>query len=146
MAHSSTFMEESTAIVSLAVNAATAALVLMGAGMTINLGLQWLLAPGMAPGGALTFISIAPLVLSAVGQSMITPSAQLLMMDLFPNNRGMVSSAQGFTQVMLSTLVAGIIAPLVSATALQLAIATAAFCAAGICVWLVYLKRGQRQA
>jgi len=126
--------------------AANYGFVLMAAGMSINLGLQWLLAPGLAPGGTLTFVSIAPLVLSAVGQSMITPSAQLLMMDMFPNNRGMVSSAQGFTQVMLSTLVAGIIAPLVSATALQLAIATAAFCAAGICVWLVYLKHGQRQA
>ena len=126
--------------------AANYGFVLMAAGMTINLGLQWLLVPWLAPGGALTFTSIAPLVLSAVGQSMITPSAQLLLMDMFPKNRGMVSSAQGFTQVMLSTLVAGIIAPLVSGTALQLAITTAAFCAAGTCVWLVYLKRGHSQA
>lgn len=126
--------------------AANYGFVLMGAGMTINLGVQWLLVPGMAPGSGLTFVSIAPLVLSAIGQSMITPSAQLLMMDMFPQNRGMVSSAQGFTQVMLSTLVAGIIAPLVSGTALQLALTTAAFCVAGTCVWLLYLKRGQSQA
>ena len=119
---------------------------LMGTGMTINLGVQWLLAPGMASGSALTFMSIAPLVLSAAGQSMITPSAQLLMMDMFPKNRGMVSSAQGFTQVMLSTLVAGIIAPLVSGTPLQLAITTAAFCVAGTCAWLIYLRRGRNQA
>ena len=124
--------------------AANYGFVLMGAGIVLNLGIQILLAPRLPSGSTLTFISIAPLVLSAIGQSMITPSAQLLMMDMFPNNRGMVSSAQSFTQVMLSTLTAGVIAPLVSGAALQLAITATLFWAVGISVWLTYLRIRRR--
>ncbi len=124
--------------------AANYGFVLMGAGIATNLGLQIVLAPHLPSGSLLTFISIAPLVLSAIGQSMISPSAQLLMMDMFPNNRGMVSSAQSFTQVMLSTLTAGVIAPLVSGTALQLAVAAALFWGVGTCVWLTYLRIRRR--
>jgi DHA1 family bicyclomycin/chloramphenicol resistance-like MFS transporter len=98
----------------------------------------------MDKGALLTFVSIAPLVVSATGQSMITPSAQMLMMDLFPKNRGMVSSGQGFTQVMLSTLVAGVIAPLVSDTAAHLALTGAMFLAAGGACWMTYLRLRRR--
>lgn len=124
--------------------AANYGFVLMGAGIAANLGLQILLAPQLPSGSMLTFISIAPLVLSAIGQSMISPSAQLLMMDMFPNNRGMVSSAQSFTQVMLSTLTAGVIAPLVAGSALQLAVAAALFWGLGTSVWLIYLRISRR--
>ena len=116
----------------------------MAVGVAVNLALQLGVAPGMSPGYLLTVISIAPLVVSAVGQSMITPSLQLLMMDLFPHNRGMVASAQGFTQVMLSTLVAGVIAPFVSDTAAHLALTSAAFLVAGAAVWIVYLRMRRR--
>ena len=117
---------------------------LMLAGVAANVAIQLGVAPGMAKGGSLTFLSIAPLVVSAVGQSMVTPSAQMLMMDLFPKNRGMVSSGQGFTQVMLSSMVAGIIAPLVSDTPLHLALTGAAFLAAGGTSWITYLRLRRR--
>ena len=117
---------------------------LMLAGVAANVALQLGVAPGMAQGGLLTFLSIAPLVVSAVGQSMVTPSAQMLMMDLFPKNRGMVSSGQGFTQVMLSSMVAGIIAPLVSDTPVHLALTGAAFLAAGGTCWMTYLGLRRR--
>ena len=117
---------------------------LMIAGVSANVALQLGMAPGLPHGPLLTFLSIAPLVVSAIGQSMITPSAQLLMMDLFPHNRGMVSSGQGFTQVMLSSLVAGVIAPFVSDTAAHMALTGAAFLAAGGCAWLLYLRMRRR--
>lgn len=117
---------------------------LMLAGVAANVAIQLGVAPGMAKGGLLTFLSIAPLVVSAVGQSMVTPSAQMLMMDLFPKNRGMVSSGQGFTQVMLSSMVAGIIAPLVSDTPVHLALTGAAFLAAGGACWMTYLRLRRR--
>ena len=113
---------------------------LMAIGITVNVLLQWLLAPSLAPGRWLTAVSIAPLFVTGVGQSMITPSVQLLMMDLFPKNRGMVSSCQGFTQVMLSTVTAGVIAPLVSDTALHLALASAVYFACGLSFWLLYSR------
>jgi DHA1 family bicyclomycin/chloramphenicol resistance-like MFS transporter len=117
---------------------------LMLAGVAANVVIQVAIAPGMTKSGLLTFISIAPLVVSATGQSMITPSAQMLMMDLFPKNRGMVSSGQGFTQVMLSTLVAGVIAPLVSDTAAHLALTGALLLAAGLTCWIAYLRLRRR--
>jgi DHA1 family bicyclomycin/chloramphenicol resistance-like MFS transporter len=117
---------------------------LMISGVSANLALQLGVAPGMTTGRLLTFLSIAPLVVSAIGQSMITPSVQLLMMDLFPHNRGMVASGQGFTQVMLSALTAGVIAPLVSDTAAHLALAGAAFLVAGGISWMLYLRVRRR--
>jgi DHA1 family bicyclomycin/chloramphenicol resistance-like MFS transporter len=112
---------------------------LMGLGTVANVALQWLIAPDLAPGRWLNVVSIAPLALAAVGQAMISPSIQILMMDLFPNNRGMASSAQGFAQVMLSTLVAGLVAPLASGTALTLAMVASGFGAAGYASWRLYL-------
>ena len=123
---------------------ATVGLIVMGVGMALNIVLQSTVAPRMASGSLLTFFSIAPLALSAVGLAMTMPSMQLLMMDLFPNNRGMLASAQGFTQVMLSTLVAGVIAPLVSGSAAHLALASTAFLALGTIFWVVYLRFRRR--
>ena len=123
---------------------ASVGLIVMAAGMAANLGLQLAVAPGTASGSQLTFLSIAPLALSAIGLAMTMPSMQLLMMDLFPDNRGMIASAQGFTQVMLATLVAGVIAPLVSGSAAHLALASAAFLAIGATFWILYLRFRRR--
>lgn len=120
--------------------------VLMVGGALANLAIQFGVAPGLAPGPWLTFASIAPLVVSTIGQAMITPSVQILMMDLFPRHRGMVSSVQGFTQVMLSSVIAGVVAPLAAASAARLAAVAALFCAAGIATWLAYLRLSSRAA
>lgn len=119
--------------------------VLMVGGVALNLALQFTAVPGLATGRLLTFLSIAPLVISGIGQSMITPSVQVLMMDLFPDRRGMVSSCQGFSQVMLSALTAGLVAPLVSGTTRQLALTSACYCASGLAFWLLYNRARQQQ-
>jgi DHA1 family bicyclomycin/chloramphenicol resistance-like MFS transporter len=62
----------------------------------------------------------------------------MMVMDLYPAQRGLMSSCQGFTQVMVSALTAGVISPLVSGTAQHLALASAAFFGAGLLLWVAY--------
>lgn len=112
--------------------------VVLAAAMLVNLVLQFTVAPGLAPGPWLTFVSIAPLFFAGAGQAMITPSVQLMLMDLYPQRRGMMSSCQGFTQVMVSVVTAGVVAPLVSATARHLAVAATCFMLAGAACWWLY--------
>lgn len=118
--------------------------VIMGSGVGINLLLQFLVAPGLAPGSMLTFISIAPIVVAGCGQSLITPTVQIMLMDLFPDRRGLMSSCQGFTQVLVSALTAGIVSPLMSDTARHLVVASAAFYVVGLLFWLGYNKGRSR--
>lgn len=110
----------------------------MGAGIGINLLLQFVLAPRLAPGSMLTFISIAPIAVAGCGQSLITPTIQIMLMDLFPDRRGMMSSCQGFTQVLVSALTAGIVSPLLSDTAQHLVLGSAAFYVTGAMFWIGY--------
>ena len=112
---------------------------LMGASVLLNLGLQYTLAPVTPPGAWLTVMSIAPLALGALGQSLLGPSIQMMVMDLYPAQRGLMSSCQGFTHVMVSTVTAGMISPLVSDTMQHLVLASAAFYAVSLLLWLAYL-------
>lgn len=110
----------------------------MGTGVGVNLLLQLTLAPRLAPGSWLTFISIAPIALASIGQSLITPTLQIMLMDLFPDRRGMMSSCQGFTQVLVSALTAGVVAPLLSGSAQHLVLGAAGFYLAGLAFWVAY--------
>jgi DHA1 family bicyclomycin/chloramphenicol resistance-like MFS transporter len=56
--------------------------------------------------------SVLPLFLYAIGMSLVTPVVTLLVMDLFPDIRGLAASCQSFTQTMLAAVTAGVIAPL----------------------------------
>ena len=118
----------------------------MGIGVGANLLLQFLLAPHLAPGALLTFISIAPLVVAGCGQSLITPTLQIMLMDLFPDRRGLLSSCQGFTQVLISALTAGVVSPMMSETARHLVTASAAFYVLGLLFWIWYGRMRSRQA
>ena len=110
----------------------------MGSGVLLNLAAQFFVAPGLAPGAWLTFISVAPIVVATIGQPMVTTILQLMVMDLFPAKRGMMSSCMGFTHVMVSALTAGVIAPHVADTAQHLGLASAAFFLTGSGFWLTY--------
>ena len=110
----------------------------MGSGVLLNLGAQLFVAPQLTPGPWLTFISIGPIVIATIGQPMIATTLQLMVMDLFPEKRGMMSSCMGFTHVMVSALTAGVVAPHVADTAQHLALASAAFFVLGSGFWLRY--------
>ena len=112
---------------------------LMGASVVLNLGLQFTLVPVTPPGAWLTVMAIAPLALGALGQALLGPSIQMMVMDLYPAQRGLMSSCQGFTHVMVSTVTAGVISPLVADTMQHLVLASAAFYGVSLLLWLAYL-------
>ena len=111
---------------------------LMTIGLAVNLTLQFTLVPHTAPGFWLTVMCIAPLGLSAFGQALLGPSIQMMIMDLYPAQRGLMSSCQGFTHVMVSALTAGVISPFVADTTQHLVLASTAFYAIGLVLWLAY--------
>ena len=94
---------------------------------------HWLFPPGLP-------WTVLPLMVYSIGMALSMPSITLLALDLFPRNRGLVASVQGFTQSMMNAVLAGVISPLVSSTQLSLAIAAAVFLTLGAVCWLNYMR------
>lgn len=82
--------------------------------------------------------SILPLALHTFGMSMAMPNLTLLVLDLYPQIRGLVSSCQSFVQVTLTSAVAGIVAPLLFHAPLWLASGHAGFVLLGFLCWTRY--------
>jgi MFS transporter, DHA1 family, multidrug resistance protein len=80
--------------------------------------------------------SVLPLMLYAFGMSVVAPVVTLLVMDLFPEMRGLAASCQSFTQTMLGAFVAGVGAPLLSHSPIWLAIGQLGCAALGLACWL----------
>lgn len=79
--------------------------------------------------------SVIPLFFYTFGMSLTAPGITLLILDLFPNIRGIVASCQSFTQTMLAAGVSGLIAPLLSHSVLWLASGQLAFALIGMALW-----------
>jgi MFS transporter, DHA1 family, multidrug resistance protein len=107
-------------------------------GVALNLAICWALPPGVV-------WNVLPIFVFCIGVALVTPSATLLMLDLFPTMRGMASSLQGFVHFALSAVVAGTIAPFLvrSLPALALGMAIAAVASFGL--WLLYQRRAGAQ-
>lgn len=84
--------------------------------------------------------SVLPVACYAVGTALTSPSIQLLVLDMFPSNRGLASSLQGFTHSSLTALTAGLIAPSLSGSALTLAAGQFALLATGSFFWICYRR------
>lgn len=82
--------------------------------------------------------SVAQQLVYALGISLAMPAITLLLLDLFPHNRGLASSLQGFAHSLGSTLVAGVASPLLSASASTLSAGMLGFLAGGFTLWLAY--------
>ncbi|RBL65850.1 Bcr/CflA family drug resistance efflux transporter, partial [Pseudomonas sp. MWU13-2625] len=85
--------------------------------------------------------AVLPLALYTTGMSLAAPSITLNLMDQFPALRGTVSSLQGFLQTMLSSIVAGVVAPLVWGSTLSLAWCMAGFLLLGFVFRSAYRRR-----
>jgi DHA1 family bicyclomycin/chloramphenicol resistance-like MFS transporter len=83
--------------------------------------------------------SIAPLLFYSFGMSVIAPSITLMVLDLFPNIRGLVASCQAFTMVLLAALVTGFVAPALDRSVLWLAAGQMAFGLVGLGLWILEL-------
>jgi DHA1 family bicyclomycin/chloramphenicol resistance-like MFS transporter len=81
--------------------------------------------------------SVAPMLFYGLGFSIIMPVVTLLVMDLFPRMRGLVSSCQSFTQTMLGAVVAGVVAPFLSHDATWLAVGQLGCVAISLTLWLI---------
>lgn len=83
--------------------------------------------------------AVLPITLYSTGMSLAMPNITLLALDLFPANRGLVASLQGFTQTMLNAVVAGLISPMLSWSPLALASGMLVFLLLGRIAWAAYL-------
>lgn len=79
--------------------------------------------------------AVMPIFLGGMGMALIFPILALAVLDMYPHQRGLASSLQAFAQLMISTVVAGVVSPLLSASPLHLALGQAAFFALGFVFW-----------
>ena len=84
--------------------------------------------------------SILPVAIYAFGWSMMTPVVTLLLLDMVPERRGMVSSVQSSLSSVSNGLVAGVLAPLVMHSGLAMALASLVLGLSGLVCW-TWVKR-----
>ncbi|MCP1290152.1 multidrug effflux MFS transporter [Chromobacterium sp. S0633] len=97
----------------------------------------------LAPEAAMPW-AVLPLALYTTGMSIAAPSITLNLMDQFPSLRGTASSLQGFFQTMMSSVVAGLIAPLVWSSPLSLAASMMVMLVLGFVFRMGYRRRVTR--
>jgi len=85
--------------------------------------------------------ALLPIAVFAFGWALMMPVVMLLVLDLFPDRRGMASSLQATVGAAANGLVAGVIAPLVMHATLTLALASALMMTVGLTAWLVLRRR-----
>lgn len=81
--------------------------------------------------------TVAPLFFYTIGMSMVMPGVTLMVLDLFPQIRGIVASCQSFTMTMLAAVVAGALSPLLSHSMFLLAAGQLSFVLLGFLFWSV---------
>jgi DHA1 family bicyclomycin/chloramphenicol resistance-like MFS transporter len=84
--------------------------------------------------------SLFPIAIFAFGWAMMVPVITLLVLDLYPQRRGMASSLQAFIGSSSNGLVAGLVAPLIMHSTVSLAGASLALMCIGLGAW-IYLHR-----
>jgi DHA1 family bicyclomycin/chloramphenicol resistance-like MFS transporter len=80
--------------------------------------------------------SVAPMLFYTFGMAFVAPAATLLALDLFPHIRGTVASCQSFAVTLMGAVVAGVISPFLSHSALWLAAGQMAFSVSALVLWL----------
>ncbi|MGH8078662.1 MAG: multidrug effflux MFS transporter [Lysobacter sp.] len=64
--------------------------------------------------------AVLPIALNAFGIALVFPIVTLAILDMYPHQRGSASSLQAFTSLVLNALIAGVLSPLISSSALWL--------------------------
>ena len=82
--------------------------------------------------------SLLPIAVFAFGWALMVPVVTLLVLDLYPERRGMASSLQAFIGSAANGIVAGVISPLVMHSTVLLAACSLLMMAVGLAAW-VYL-------
>ncbi len=87
--------------------------------------------------------TVLPVMLYTIGMALAMPSVTLITLDRFPRLRGMTASFQGFAHSLFAGITAGVVSPLVSGSALTLAMSMAGLLLLGGLAWLCYLRLQQ---
>jgi MFS transporter, DHA1 family, multidrug resistance protein len=85
--------------------------------------------------------ALLPIGMIAFGWALMVPVVTLMVLDLFPERRGMASSLQSVIGSTANGIVAGAIAPAVMHSAIALAVASLLLTSIGLIAW-VYLRHG----
>ena len=84
--------------------------------------------------------TVLPFMVYGMGMALAMPSIVLITMDLFPANRGLASSLQGFVQSACGALTSGLVSPLVSSHGATLALGMLGLVTGGWLAWMTYLR------
>ena len=84
--------------------------------------------------------TVLPVMVYTFGMSLAMPNLTLFVLDLFPRNRGLAASLQGFQQSLFAALVAGAVSPYVAVSGLSLAATSAVLLASGAVCSLIYSR------
>lgn len=85
--------------------------------------------------------ALFPIGLYSLGWAMMTPVVTLMVLDLFPERRGMAASLQAFVGSAANGIVAGVISPLVMHSTIGLAFAALLMMMVGLIAWGVLQRR-----
>jgi DHA1 family bicyclomycin/chloramphenicol resistance-like MFS transporter len=100
-----------------------------GTAMALNLGYTlWADVPAVP-------WAVLPMSLLAFGIALVFPIITLAILDMYPHRRGSASSLQAFFGLLGNAVIAGLLSPLLSDSALQLALGAAAFVLGGWLFW-----------
>ena len=80
--------------------------------------------------------ALAPIAIFAFGWALMVPVVTLLVLDLYPERRGMASSMQAFVGSSANGLVAGVVAPLVMHSTVLLALSSLLMMGVGMVAWI----------
>ncbi|MCB1973835.1 MAG: multidrug effflux MFS transporter [Burkholderiaceae bacterium] len=80
--------------------------------------------------------SMLPIAIFAFGWALMVPVVTLLVLDLYPERRGMASSLQAFVGSTANGMVAGVVVPLIMHSTLLLAIASLLMMGIGLLAWI----------
>jgi DHA1 family bicyclomycin/chloramphenicol resistance-like MFS transporter len=89
--------------------------------------------------------SILPVFLYVMGMSIAAPSMTLLALDLFPNQRGLAASCQGFISLSANSIVSAFVA-FIWGTPLSLALTELVMLILGVITLLLYVRTLKEEA
>lgn len=79
--------------------------------------------------------AVLPMSLNAFGIALVFPIITLVILDMYPGQRGSASSLQAFLALLVNALIAGSLSSLVSGDGLVLAVAASVFACSGWLFW-----------
>lgn len=89
--------------------------------------------------------AVLPMAMNAFGVALVFPIITLMILDMYPRQRGAASSMQAFVGLAFNAVLAGLVSPLVShGGALVLAVASLVLCGLAWMTWRIYLADMRR--